>query len=363
MSVIIRPYTSADKESVFEIFKKVWPQDLETKQSWLWEWFHSSSYGAEIPLQKGIVAENEGTVVGYGGILPRTYTLFDKKYFGGFNFDILVDPQSRGVGTQLNRYLLQHTPVLMGATLERNERLWKKIIPKKIELKKLERKILPLKPSVFLANRGVPKFILGPIDYIWSRWFTKKKSSTGNFQLKSIQSFDSEVIHFIQNFGSQFPCFIERSQSFMDWRFVQCPFNYHIKVLTENGTLVGLSIYRMALINHRKSLLFVEAMAQGSNPINSYKILLEDALQFALQKDAFSFQTLATGCPHFESALNEFGFKSRIVEQTLLAHLHGTEPQSEAILNPNLWYISMAESDFEFAIFKQNKNTVVYDGE
>jgi hypothetical protein len=358
MTYTIREYAEADEVPITNIVKEVWGVQAVAKFNILHPWFRRRS--TESTFTTGdLVLEAHNDVVGYVRVVPCEYLLAGERLKAGYFADFVTSPSSRGAGIKLARYLAAVPETLwIGAPVVRFGKLWPKIVKREVIVKSIERAVLVLAPSVFMQAKQIPKFLGTLADWLWQFKLHKKltvfkRASLDSIELseQSILPASAEIDDLFNTFSQDFYAIAVRDTAFFSWRFQQSANDYRYIWARSEGRLVGYMIYREGSVGGRKTLLVVEAMAIGKQA-QCYGAMLEQVCQYGLANGFSDLQTLTSGCNSFLKALQQLGAVLKVEEVNQIAYIHSDKACATEMYEKKKWFMSMAEADHEFVMFK-----------
>lgn len=358
MSYTIREYRETDKAPITSIIKNVWGDQAVEKFNLLHPWFRCRSM--EFSPEKGdLVLESRGSVAGYVRVVPCEYILAGERISAGYFADFVTSPDNRGAGVKLARHLAAVPNVLwVGAPVVRFGDLWPKIVKREVKVKSIERAVLVFSPAVFMKSKGIPDLLGQSADWLWQYRLRRKlkafkRTSSKPIQLSEQSTLPSatEIDALFATFSKDFYAIAVRDLAFLKWRFIESNSDYRYIWARSEGRLVGYMIYREGSIGGRKTLLIVETMAIG-NKEKYYSAMLGLVCQHSLESGFSDLQTLTSGCASFLKVLQQLGAVLKKEEVNLIACLRSDELYATEMCNEKKWFISMAEADHEFVMFK-----------
>lgn len=359
MSYTIREYAETDKALITSIVKEVWGEKSLTKFNLLHPWFRHRSMSA-FDGSNDLVLEGHGKVVGYVRIIPCEYVLAGERINAGYFTDFVTSPDSRGSGVKLARYLVSTPDVLwVGTPIARIGRFWPKIIKRDVKIKPIERAVLLLSPAVFIKAKGIPSLVGAPVDLLWQFLLSRKLKKINQNKLsepielseQSTLPAPEEIDDFFNVFSQDFYAIALRDHAFLNWRFSDAPNDYRYVWARSEGRLVGYTIYREGSVGGRKTLLIVESMAIGEK-VDCYNVMLNLVCQYGLDNGFSDLQTLTSGCDSFLKVLQQLGAVLKVEDVDLIASLRSDDPRATEMFDEKKWFVSMAEADHEFVMFK-----------
>ena len=360
MSEFVRRYSPEDRETVFEIMRGNFNRDLTIENKLYFDWLEKLS-GHDSPSDNGsLVVETDGRVTAYLSVIPCKFKIANQTIDTGFVFDVISDPNKRGVGIKLLRKIVYSDFLHFGAPGLRVETLWSKLAKNEtdnIVVDKLVKVISILDPNAFLMKKNLPLLLVNTVSNVWKTllrvnvWISSALKSSKGLVLSKQIDFPNDVDELWDEFCQDFYGIALKNKAFLDWRFSQSPYQYQKLLLRKNHKLLGYLIYREGYINGRKDIVIVEAIATGDKLVN-YTLMLNYLFKEALQSGISGIQTNLSGCPFFGQALKSKWFVKRPADTASIISNHSYYKHIEANENTKQWFFSIADSDFEFANFK-----------
>lgn len=359
MAYSIREFRDADTVALLNIVGSVWGAKAVEKFNILHPWFRSRHATFSDRGDGDVVLETAGEVVGYLRLVPCEYLVDGHRIPATYFADNVTHPDHRGVGMQLARHVLKTPETLrIGLPVARVNLIWRRIVrPRRPDIGPLERCVLLLRPSPHLVKRGLPRFLGAGLDGLWQIWLrlslllrTDFGAKLGVVSSENNPPAPEELDAFFATFSRDFYGIAVRDSEFFRWRFFEACMKYRFLWLRRDGQLLGYTVYREALMNDRPMLLIIETMAIGQKQAN-YLAMLKHVIAHGLKSGATELQTINSGCKDFYAILKKLGMVSKVEKELLLAHALSAKPFADELTARTPWYLSLAESDNEFAIY------------
>jgi len=367
-AVAIRTYRPADRARVLAMIDRVWDEERRRSHDLLWDWKHARDTGSWNPGHLSRVIERGGEVVGYAGAIPARFLIDGREVEGAFCLDTLVDPVARGVGVRLLRDQFARGTLLLGAGNPRSRALYERVSGRpRLVVREAHKMALVLDAGAILKRRGLPAPLAAAIGMAHRgvralRGRRDRGPSAEGFILEPVERFPPEI----DAVGLEFACGFRRSalrdRQYLDWRFVDGPVDYRIRLLRDAERRVrGYLVYRPTRISGRPAVLLIEIVAVGERS-PAYRAMLAHVEAEAVACGAGEIQTLDPGCPVLATEMRRRGFFRRREPHHILAYLAGPAGEAADFTENGTWYVGLGDADFEFIFFNQGLSSRVAAG-
>ncbi len=196
-----------------------------------------------------------------------------------------------------------------------------------------------------LKNKFISYFFGYAYD-LFSAYWPRIKDKAKDIAIEHIIYFDDRFDKFWQAVSCDYPIIITRTQKYLNWRFTEGPFRYHILAAARNGNISGYIVLRISEKGTLKKGLIVDIFA-GANDEKCLDKLLQAALSyFKENKCHVAGCMLLTNKKAYYKALSRNG----ISIPWFGSHFTGygkDEKQTAAISNWNDWFLTLSDSDIE----------------
>ncbi|VAX11606.1 hypothetical protein MNBD_GAMMA26-7 [hydrothermal vent metagenome] len=352
----IRPYQATDREKVLAIYVKIWGHEKAKNLDEIWDWKYSTSLFGSRGVDRSLVAEKGGEVIGFLGTMPAMFKIHNHLCGGLWVGDFMTDLQHRGnSGIRLCKALISENEghVLAGhADSGGSEgaiahKLWMKLK----KTKKDAGYISNLFKRVSIQGAVYDKCGLGAvarlIDYLWYRTRTLSFSTSlqPNFVLEELRCFDMKEGHQINAIVSSYQNIPLRNVEYLNWRYFKRPNTSYIVFAARNhNVLQGYIVLRckkeMGKLNGR----IVDLMVLNGDK-NAARFLLATAEHRFRTLGARQVRAYAIKGSFVETELIRFGFSNRSVSDPAFPLLG--EYTDQKFFIQHAWSISFADSDFD----------------
>lgn len=358
MTEIVRSYLAKDKNAVFDIMQRNSGKEFSDDHKYYFDWLENLAERNKNKQNTSLIVESKGKVAGYLSVIPCNFKIGSQSLDTGFVFDVISDPNKRGVGIKLLRKIVYSNYLHFGAPGQRVETLWAKLAKNEtdnIVVEKLIKVVSIVDPAQLLIKQGVPTIISAILASAWKLAIRLNLriadyNSSKILCLTKESDFPDDVDELFNQFAKGFYGIALKNKAFLSWRFCESPFNYEKLFLRDSGKLVGYLVYRRGLINGRKVILIVEAIAVGQQT-KYYRLMLNYVYKEALNTGVSDIQTNLSGCKAFWKILRNKGAFKKNDSCSIISNF----PYFKAVDRVDgeiSWFFSLADSDFEFANFK-----------
>lgn len=245
----VRMYRPEDKEQCLALMEAV---SGHTPDRAMWEWYiERNPYGANM----GWVADDHGKIAGRYGIIPLEMQVQGQRRRVAQAVEIMTHPDYRkqGMFPAMAAQVFADLPG-MGITFAfgfpndaaRPGHLrfgWR-------ELGFIQASVRPIrsaavtrrrfKNGVIAAAAGAASDVLLKLAYDW-----RKPASVGKVNSAIIERFDSRWDDLWQRVGARYPITLVRDSRYLNWRYLDCPYQYIKRSFEIDGHLVGGSVIRV----------------------------------------------------------------------------------------------------------------------
>jgi len=367
-TVGIRAYRPADRARVLAMIGRVWDEERRRSHDLLWDWKHGRDTGPWDPGHLSRVIERGGEVVGYAGAIPVRFLIDGAVVEGAFCLDTLVDPDARGVGVRLLRDQFARGTLLLGAGNPRSRALYERVSGRPRLVVRAARKMaLVLDAAAILERRGLPAPLAAAVRLAQRgvqavRGRRDRDPAAAGLVLEPVDRFPAGIDLLGLEFARGFRRSVLRDRQYLDWRFVDGPVGYRIRLLRDAGRrLRGYVVHRPARINGRPAVLLVEVVAVGERA-PAYRALLAHVEEEALACGAGEIQTLDPGCPVLAAEMRRRGFFRRREPHCILGYQAGPAGEAADFTDGGAWYVGLGDADFEFIFFNQGTSSRIAAG-
>ena len=172
------------------------------------------------------------------------------------------------------------------------------------------------------------------------------------FEIIEIQKFDTEFDGFSENFKDDIPIYLNRTQKYLNWRFVEKPslkapkyhYNYlKYKILDKSGEMISYIITKYYQSDNQKVLHLVDFLLPNDNDI--YKIILNFLIEKAKSKGINTISMFLSRYHPFSNFLKKYGFKYIDTNRVFIVRANNDVLDKNVLFEEKNHYITMADSD------------------
>jgi GNAT superfamily N-acetyltransferase len=293
-------------------------------------------------------------VIGMVGHMPVRFFVRGEPVPGFLSFDTLLDGdyRGRGLGRLLMEGVRREAPALAGALWfnEANHRLYGKC--GWLDVEGFHPYVLVLDPYVFLKDRIGNRALLRAASGM-ARLALRLRaagrlgsgaSSAHQVQIEQVDEFPAEMSSFFGKVSGSFGVIVERSDAYLNWKFVSRPFNrYRRFVAYRDGRLSGYAVVKVERKGTVSRLRIVDILADPAQP-EVFRALVLKGIGCGRERDT-SYAEIACTCPRFIRELKGLGFlKAREPQRFMVMNWEGRFERG-FITDIGNWYLTFSDGD------------------
>ena len=329
----------------------LWGRNLSGPYEARYEWMYRDN--SHIPSMTWLLKTASCVTVGATGLSYRRMKIGDQMRLVGHAVDLCVDRKYRSLGPAIK---LQKA--ITGSFQDKGMSLiygFPNILSEKVLLRVGYRTLGPLERWTkilrceYIINRyrkgnALLKILSFPIDKaltLLSRELHRRNSS--DIRIDVLDNFDERFDHLWETASSQYGTIGERTASYLNWRFKQCPHkSYEVFCLFDReDVLQGYIIYHIK--KTEKKVIIADILAR--EPAFLHKLLRRfvHRMRFA---GFTSITMFCCGTPTLKEKLKSSGFHKRQGQGLVLVYFGDKDPRIQYYLDENPFYITVADADF-----------------
>ncbi|MBI5180231.1 MAG: GNAT family N-acetyltransferase [Nitrospirae bacterium] len=336
-----------NKEDIVALWKRNFQDVPEERYPWIYE---DNPAGSALCFL--IQNSKQDTIVGATALFPRRLFINGRPFMAGIAGDFLIDKSHRSLGPAL---LLQKAAIsncngkgfniFYGFPNSQSEavlqRVGYKIIGDVFRLTK------PLRSNYYLKkhikSRLIAKALSKPADIAMRLVSSEnyyKRADRNTIELLS--SFDKRFDTLWEKAITKFPIIMERSSSYLSWRYSQSPHNnYNIFALIQEDSreVIGFIIFHVV----ENRVYIDDVLALDTEAI--LDALLSEFLIFQREKGMDSVLAGYMGTYNFIKKLLSYGFSIKDKESKVLAYIPSDSPYLSLLLNRENWHLMPGDND------------------
>ncbi len=351
-----------DRKQILKLYRQVWGEQTGAGMEKIFPWkFESSPFMPKdkLPL---LVYRAEGRIVALLGGVPYLIKYGDQYQPTVCIMDFLSHPSYRSKGLWLSFKMALDNPIVFGVSGEENRgAMWRMMAKRKKRpqtdigtyrhlVRKLDishaakiRRILRFRPLISFAN-----LLWKGYHRLFKSW-RLNLSQTG-LRTREVGKFGEEINRLWEMVKDDYKIIPMRTDAYLNWRFFGHPTNrYHRFLLEQRGEIKAYLVLRLIEKKREKIGRIVDLLASRKDE-NFYRALVSFALRFFEERRVDTVQALESTCPELKKAFTRNGFSPRLTTQRSMqmqAWQREDYVPPEFFYNPDNWYFTYADSDFE----------------
>ena len=347
-SPLIRKYEAKDKEAIFSLVRESLNSHTASVTAKVWDWLFINNPFNPDGSAHILVSEIGSDII---GLFCNIFV--DLKVGGeimkarwGCNF--MTHPKHRGKGIRLFRQEMEipHYPFL---GFPNKRALDFEVKMGFSEISSLFSQVLILDMKSFLYNKIGKRFVSFLAGAVWnsiyklcfSPWRLDREIS-----ITKISSFDDRFNRFWQEVSYDYPIIVVRNAEYLNWRFVEAPFEYHIYAATQDERILGYIVLRQIERGGLKRGIVVDLLTKAHDG-KTLKTLLVKAITYFKENRCVVAETpLLTSRKIYYKALCRFGF----LIKRFRIYFDGYAKDEQLIArikDPDNWFITAADPDLD----------------
>ena len=173
---------------------------------------------------------------------------------------------------------------------------------------------------------------------------------SSKFEIKEIKEFDNVFKGFSETFKDQIPIYLNRTQKYLNWRFVEKPnlqdkhYNYtKFKILDKSGELVSYIVTKFFQSENQNILHLVDFLAPDDKEI--YQAILRFLIDMAKKNDRKIVSMFLNKYQPFSEYLTKFGFKYNETNRVYIIRANNDVLDKEVLFEEKNHFMTMGDSD------------------
>jgi len=171
-----------------------------------------------------------------------------------------------------------------------------------------------------------------------------------NYEIREIETFDEEFRGFSQNFKDQIPIYLNRTQKYLNWRFVEKPnlkdkhYNYSkFKILDRSGEMKSFIVTKFFQSENQKILHLVDFLAPNDEVL--YHMILRFLVEMAKTNDRNAISMFLNKCHPFSEYLKKYGFKYAETNRVYIIRANDNTLDKDTLFEEKNHFMTMGDSD------------------
>jgi len=192
---------------------------------------------------------------------------------------------------------------------------------------------------------------LCPIPLLENSDVSKINIESGSkFEIKEIKRFDNEFKGFSGNFKDQIPIYLNRTQNYLNWRFVEKPnlkdrhYNYSkYKIIDKSGEMVSYVVTKFFQSENQNILHLVDFLSPEDDDI--FQTILKFLIDIAKIQGIKIITMFLNKYQPFSEYLLKFGFKYDKSNRVYIIRANNTHLDKDVLFEEKNHYMTMGDSD------------------
>jgi predicted acetyltransferase len=318
-SWLCRDYKRGDEHQIVTLFREVFGREMSLS---FWKWrFVQNPFGQGIT--KLLFDDNK--LVGHYAVIPMNVQVEDKPVKAVFSMTTMTHPNYAGQG--IFTYLAEET---YRACQEKGF---------------LFVYGFPNKNSYFGFTHKLGWQGQGKMTILEKQLQPKEKKRTIGKAIKQTECFDNTVNLLWDRVKRDYTIIVERTQEFLNWRFVDNPDVSYVKYVVSSNSdhILGYAILKVYIRQDMTIGHIVDMLSIAEKEV--VKILLEHSFNYFLERGIRYISCWIPKNCFYNSILEEEGFIRKETETYFGTRLFEYVSSLKSTEQPSNWFLTMADSD------------------
>jgi len=175
-----------------------------------------------------------------------------------------------------------------------------------------------------------------------------EKSSV--FNIVEIDKFDAEFKGFSENFKDEIPIFLNRTQKYLNWRFVEKPnlknrnYDYSkFKILDNSGEMISYIVIKIFKTEGQTILHLVDFLAP--NDVDLFQFILNFLVETAKTNNINTISMFLNRYQPLSKYLRKYGFRYADIKRVFIVRANNDVLDKKTLFKEQNHYITMGDSD------------------
>jgi len=183
-----------------------------------------------------------------------------------------------------------------------------------------------------------------------NKFFNINIKASSSFEIKEIKKFDNEFKGFSENFKDQISIYLNRTQEYLNWRFVDKPnlkekhYIYSkFKILDKTGEMVSYLVIKFFQSNNQNILHLVDFLSPIDE--NIYQTILSFLIDIAKANNIEMISMFLNRYHSFNTFLRKFGFQHIETNRVYIVRKNNDVLDKDILFDEKNHYMTMGDSD------------------
>ena len=347
----IRHLQEKDFPQLSDLYRTVFK--IERDESF-WRWKYLSNPAGK-HMMVVAVEPHTGRVIGQTGTIPA-YILFDgKKILGCQSCDIVVLPEYQKGGLFFRLHDLatkmlidREVRLIIAFSITRTLKIsiralkFKNVFP-------IRRMVRILNPKHFINQKVKVSWVASVLGSISGQLlrivYPALIRLPEGYRLNRVSFFDSRYDTLMALLATTNKIMVYKDSKYLNWRYTQCPiFNYVIFAIERDDEVAGFTVISIQDEDIRRAYI-LELIADQNQP-ELFGTLLNQAIRYCYDAKADTINSWTPEHSSFWNLQRRKGFVVKETNHNLITRPHCDKEVTLDITDPNIWHISMGDSDY-----------------
>ncbi len=361
--VVLRDYRVEDTEQVFELMSEIYDEAVmdNSRRHWTWQYFDNPKNRNGKPAIR--VIERRGEIVAMICGISQEFWLDGRVSWGLW----IVDFMARQAGTEKKERLRfgqrlafearDTHPLIAGVNRPALNRYWKRVLGDHVDIVAAPMMIRPLSyrrlakekfgNPLIASAAGIGAAVAMPLVFR-----ERRPSISSEHRLDAVERFDDDVDEFWGRAAATFSHLAVRDASYLNWRYADIPDRtYNRFVLRRDGRTAGWIVTRTLSGGNLMKGRIVDLLACRED-FEAWYLLLSGVTDRFREAGADLVHGLGSPVEPLMRAYRAAGFKANPEhsrESQYIAYNRIEDLDQDAFYNGDNWYVTLGDSDTDFA--------------
>ncbi len=349
-SYIIRKYKPEDKERMLELVKNARGEHIAAITRKTWDWLFLNNPFIPPEEMAVFVMELDSRIIGLSCAIFIDLKIDNKIHKVRWVCNNILHPQYRDIEKAAKIYF-EYTD---GAPYPFFGFIIKEVLPltSKFGMYKigtLHTLTSVLDMRIFLQQKIRNRFITRLTGVIWNiilAIYSIKAMPSKDTIASEILCFDERFDKFWNEVKDEYPIIIARDRKYLNWRFIESPFKYHIFITTANNNISGYIVVRLIEKGELKIGCIVDILNK-TNDKKSTNLLIDKAISYFKENGCHTVRcTIFTDMRTHRNALRRHGILFKNFLDYFVVYAEEKELLSNLKKHEN-WFITASDPDLE----------------
>ena len=348
----LRRYERSDLDSVEELFKAQFQNKDSAKRRLIFDWIAGHNPSADNDATY-LVAEDNGRIIAYFGMMPVQVMIDGKKERGYFGHDLLVHPEYRkkGLGLFLDNRLQALAEDMTDTFITH---MWTNEITHMVLARRGCRELKGntfvkfLNPRPAFTKRLKNKFLirlLTPIAIISINLFDFLfQSYHRNISVSQIKTFDERFDSFADEISKNFGLITVRHSAYLNWEYIDKPYSdFAVFAIDRDKKLAGYIVLKVHSDKGNKEGIIVDLLTDPDDP-SCIDSLCQIAIKYFKKRKVDAVYCFLTDKRFITLFKRHLFLKAPDYNSIMIGNFH-KHRNPEKLFEIDNWFLTYGDSD------------------